>query len=449
AYECDARESFLVATTAADAWHLAGELAGLIDELIIEDIKWEKLDPLVLPEFDSYWRITLDFLNVAIMGWPKILEERGLVDKARRQVALIEKASARLGQGRVEGPIVAIGSTGSNRATARLLAAIAASPKGAIVLPGLDLALDDAAFALIGGDARREAAFTHPQAALARLLRALKISRHDVVELGEITDVQRARERFASQALRPAESTDEWFAYRGSMDQSMLRAALAGVSLIEAGDEREEALSLAIAMREVLETPGETAALVTPDRDLARRVAAELLRWGISVDDSGGEPLSASSAGVLAQLAIACAADGASAAKNLAALLAHPAVRLGLGGAKIARLSALLEIGVFRAAAAAQRGAHILTDPAGVIGLAQAEASGRFAHPAKRRISSAEWQALQDLLQRLGRALQPMLDLSGERDLKSWVTAHKTSLAAMTAGPDAAAPSEDVSALEA
>ncbi len=205
AYECDARESFLVATTAADAWHLAGELAGLIDELIIEDIKWEKLDPLVLPEFDSYWRITLDFLNVAITGWPKILEERGLVDKARRQVALIEKASASLRQGRVEGPIVAIGSTGSNRATARLLAAVAAAPKGAIVLPGLDLALDDAAFALIGGDARREAAFTHPQAALARLLRALKISRQDVVELGEITDVQRARERFASQALRPAE----------------------------------------------------------------------------------------------------------------------------------------------------------------------------------------------------------------------------------------------------
>ena len=448
AYECDARESFLVATTAADAWHLAGELAGLIDELIIEDIKWEKLDPLVLPEFDSYWRITLDFLNVAITGWPKILEERGLVDKARRQVALIEKASASLRQGRVEGPIVAIGSTGSNRATARLLAAVAAAPKGAIVLPGLDLALDDAAFALIGGDARREAAFTHPQAALARLLRALKISRQDVVELGEITDVQRARERFASQALRPAESTDEWFAYRGSMDQSILRAALAGISLIEAGDEREEALSLAIAMRELLESPNKTAALVTPDRELARRVCAELRRWGVNVDDSAGDPLSVAPAGVLARLAIACAAESASAA-SLAALIAHPSMRLGFFRAEMERLAPLLEIGVLRSAAGGARARRLLGDPAGAISIAKSESGQWRAHPARRRICQSDWARLEDLLQRLAAALKPMLDLEGEHGLADWLRAHKATLAAIVAAEDAAPLSEDREALEA
>ncbi|MGH6840988.1 MAG: double-strand break repair protein AddB, partial [Methylocella sp.] len=79
-YECDAQESFLVAATPADAWYLSGELANLIDELIIEDVAWQRLDPLVLPEFDRYWRITLDFLNIAIEQWPKILAERNLVD---------------------------------------------------------------------------------------------------------------------------------------------------------------------------------------------------------------------------------------------------------------------------------------------------------------------------------------------------------------------------------
>jgi len=98
-YETDARESCLVATTAADAWHLSGELAGLIDELIIEDVAWERLDPLVLPEFDPYWRITLDFLNIAIEHWPNILARQGLVDKARRQVALIERQSQILREG--------------------------------------------------------------------------------------------------------------------------------------------------------------------------------------------------------------------------------------------------------------------------------------------------------------------------------------------------------------
>ena len=120
-YEFDTHESFLVAATAADAWHLSGELANLIDELIIEDVAWERLDPLVLPEFDPYWRITLDFLNIAIAQWPRILAERNLVDKARRQVALIEAQSRRLQAGALSGPVIAIGSTGTNRATARLL----------------------------------------------------------------------------------------------------------------------------------------------------------------------------------------------------------------------------------------------------------------------------------------------------------------------------------------
>jgi ATP-dependent helicase/nuclease subunit B len=117
----DTRESFLVAATAADAWHLSGELANLIDELIIEDVAWKALDPLVLPEFDRYWRITLDFLNIAIEQWPESLREQGLVDKARRQVELIEAQGRRVQDSTLSGPVIAIGSTGTNRATARLL----------------------------------------------------------------------------------------------------------------------------------------------------------------------------------------------------------------------------------------------------------------------------------------------------------------------------------------
>ena len=187
-YEYDTRESFLVAATPADAWHLAGELANLIDELIIEDVAWEKLDPLVLPEFDSYWHITLDFLNIAIKEWPKILAERGLVDKARRQAGFIEAQCRRLQSGAVTGPVIAIGSTGSQSTTARLLAAIARAPRGAVVLPGLDQDLDAEAWALIPDGSREdtEASYTHPQAALRRLLRILQVRRDDVVSLGEI-----------------------------------------------------------------------------------------------------------------------------------------------------------------------------------------------------------------------------------------------------------------------
>ncbi|MGQ0444672.1 MAG: double-strand break repair protein AddB, partial [Beijerinckiaceae bacterium] len=437
-YECDAHESFLVAATPADAWHLSGELANLIDELIIEDVAWERLDPLVLPEFDRYWRITLDFLNIAIEQLPKILAERNLTDNVRRQVALIEAQSRRLQDGALCGPVIAIGSTGTNRATARLLAAIARAPKGAVVLPGLDLDLDDRAWAMIAGDPKQniEGSFTHPQAALSRLLGLLQVKREDVVSLGEAIPILVMRGRFVSEALRPAESTGEWIAFRGGMDASELDAALGGVSLIEAADEREEALALAIAMRQVLETSGETAALVTPDRNLARRVRAELLRWGVAAEDSAGEPLSTSPIGVLARLAIACAASKM-AAPDLAALLAHPLLRLGLFRADIGKQAALLEIGLLRSAnAAGCLAERIVGEPPALIAAARAEANSPFAHPAKQRISAEEWASLDELLSRLGAKFAPLLNLRGKLTLDRWAAAHRDTIEAIAGSED-------------
>lgn len=446
-YETDSHESCLVAATAADAWHLSEDLAGLIDELIIEDVAWERLDPLVLPEFDHYWRITLDFLNIAVEHWPKILAQKGLVDKARRQVALIERQSQWLRDGRAGGPVIAIGSTGSNRATARLLAAICRAPQGAVVLPGLDQDLDAEAFALIAGDAKRgvEAAFTHPQAALSRLLPVLGVAREEVQALGDVAPHLAARGRFVSEALRPAETTDAWLDYRAGVDRTALEAALEGVSLIEAADEREEALALAIAMRHALETPSQTAALATPDRELARRVQAELLRFGLEVDDSAGEPLSASPYGILARLVMACAASRMT-GESLVALLAHPHARLGYERGDLVRLAGLFEIGVLRSRLAAGSLADgVLAKPSEIIAAARSEAKERFAYPAKRRITDAEWARLHDLLLRLGACLQPLLALRGEHDLKAWIASHRASLDSIASAEDG----EDREALDA
>jgi len=67
---------------------------------------------------------------------------------------------------------------------------------------------------------------------------------------------------------------------------------------------------------------------VTPDRALARRVAAELKRWGIAIDDSAGRPLAHTSAG-----AFLCLTAEAAAARfapvPLLALLKHPFARAG------------------------------------------------------------------------------------------------------------------------
>ena len=424
----DERESFLVATTPADAWHLSVDLADLIDELIIEGVAWKRLDPLVLPEFDSYWRITLEFLGVAMRQWPQILADRRRVDRARRQEALIDTHIVRVRQGATRGPVIAIGSTGSHRATARLLASIAAAPQGAVVLPGLDQSLDPAAWAMIAGGAAQEeshASFTHPQAALRRLLGVLKITREDVVSLAEPSPSLWRRNRFVSEALRPAESTGEWLAFKKNTDASALADALAGVSLIEAQDEREEALALAIAMREALATAGLTAALITPDRNLARRVRAELHRWAIEAEDSAGERLAKSGIGVLAHLAILCVARNM-ASPDVSALLAHPLARLGLARENVERRAVNLEIAILRSPLTAQGLTQYFSGSLEkLIAAAKKEAESVYAHFAKARISEEDWLDIGDLLVRLKSGFTPLFEQGDAAPLSSWVAAHR------------------------
>jgi ATP-dependent helicase/nuclease subunit B len=106
-------------------------------------------------------------------------------------------------------------------------------------------------------------------------------------------------------------------------------AAFAGLRHVEAPTQQHEALAIALALREAVETPGARAALIAADRVLARRVAAELRRWGLAVDDSGGTPLSRTPAGTFLRATAVWAADPGAPVAMLAALK-HPFARLGL-----------------------------------------------------------------------------------------------------------------------
>jgi ATP-dependent helicase/nuclease subunit B len=437
----DHNEMLVVATTPADAWSLAGDLAGLINELIIEDVAWKSVTDAGAGEFDQFWRITTDFLDVAIKLWPQILRERGFVDRAARQVAFAEREIARLRDGGAKSPVIALGSTGTNKATARLLAAIARHPQGAVVLPGLDRDLDEEAWAEIA-DARpdrAESGFGHPQAALKRLLPVLGMARRDVIELGAPEPALAARSRLVAEALRPADTTDRWRGFQSAFSSSF-KPALDGVTLVEAAHEGEEALALAIRIREALETPQASCALITPDRDLARRVGAELRRWQIEVDDSGGEPLGRTAYGSFARLVLAAARDDDRAA--LVALINHPLACFGLRRAEIMQCAAALETGVLRA------GLPQMPHVPALLAAAKRAAGDRHAHPAAKRISPAQWSAIQGLMQRIAQNLAPLRKQDARADLPWWITTHRAALDAIGA-KDHVAPSHDEEALQA
>jgi ATP-dependent helicase/nuclease subunit B len=428
----------LVAQTPAAASVLADDLARLMDDMTTRNVPWERLDELVPDEFARFWQLTLRFLQIARDSWPEVLREQGKIEATARRDALIKAETARLAR-KADAPVIVAGSTGSIPATADLIAAIAQLAHGAVVLPGLDTDLDEDSWRLIAGDASRgiAAAPGHPQFALQALLARTGISRDAVVGLAPAN----RRERLISEALRPADATEKWRANAADAGFTAYRAAaLQTVSMIEATNAEEEALAIAVALREAVEE-NKTAALVTPDRALARRVAAALRRWDIVAEDSGGEALADTSAGVFARLAATVALHGA-APIDLLALLKHPLLRLDFerrDGAIDALERAIL------------RGPR---PHPGTVGLARALANfclqlGRFRrgepselHASDHRLGLSE-DALTNaatLVERLAKALEPLETMDQARHpLAEFARRHRDTLAALSQQDGAAA----------
>ncbi|CAM3210940.1 MULTISPECIES: double-strand break repair protein AddB [Methylobacterium] len=438
----DAEVPFLVPSSPADAVGLAGDLERLMDALTVEGLPWSEIGAAVEAEYSRYFGLTLDFVKIAAENWPKLLAERGLSDPVARARGLVLAEGRRLARTAPTDPVIVAGSLGSVPATARLIAAVAKLPRGAVVLPGLDLDLDEAGWSGIdtGEGFSRVIAHGHPQAVLHRLLGPdnLALPRTDVVALGEPDLGQAARAALLSQALRPADTTDAWADLDPDKRDAIAEDGLAGLALTEAADEREEALVAALALRETLQVPGATAALVTPDRGLAGRVAVELLRWGIVAEDSAGLALAGSPAGRLARLTAELAADLArnqadAIPARLIALLSHPMVRLGLPRCDVVRGAAALEIGLLRGPVPAP----------GFSGLRNALAAERVGplerRPrAKRRLKDIDWDLAADLLARLEQVFAefPGPDGAADCDLVATAALHRAACDGLIAGPE-------------
>ncbi len=321
----------LVVGGPASTLALAGDLARLMDDMVTRGVGWEALDGLVPDRLDKYWQHSLEFLQIARRTWPGHLAEIEKIEPAARRDRLIEAEARRL-TAHHEGPVIAAGSTGSMPATAKFLHAVATLPQGAVVLPGLDTDLDDDAWQLIGGIRDAQGRLTtasapnHPQFAMHALLDRLGIKRGDVEVLGEPAPL--GRDVLVSEAMRPSNATAEWHRRLGQPDiVAKISAGLTNLAVVEAANPEMEALAIAVAMREARHLD-KSAALVTPDRALARRVMAALGRWNLEFADSGGDGLMDTSAGIFARLTAEAAARQLE-PPTLLALLKHPLCRLG------------------------------------------------------------------------------------------------------------------------
>lgn len=331
----------------AGALGAAYALAGLLDQagLLAQAPDWSLLDGLAAErDLAAHWSISADFLKIIAEAWPARLAELGCIDPGARRRLALEALSRRWAARPPEGLVLIAGSTGSIPATRALMDTVANLPAGHVVFPGLDTNLAGDVWDAAASDPQ------HPQHAMAVTLRALEAEPGSVGRWSrDGADAGSGRMRLINEALRPASHADDWrgraaacFAGPDGRTEPAAAAAAAGLSLADCRTSEEEAEVIALALREALETPGRTCALVTPDQGLARRVAAKMARWGVTLDVSAGRPLAETPPGTLMRLALGLARDPGDPVL-IAAVLKHPLTLLGRDRPALRRDAAVLE----------------------------------------------------------------------------------------------------------
>lgn len=269
---------------------LAEALGHLLDQVQTEEIDFNDLEGIVPEEYAEHWQQTIEFLEILTDRWPDTLSSLGFMDSAIRRNNLLSTLRQKWLENPPDHPIIAAGSTGSIRSTARLLEVIARLPQGMVILPGLDRNMDDESW--------QEIEDTHPQATMKHLLEVIAADRIEVENWdGSDAYAEHKKTLLFREIMRPAKTTHLWRELKPDFQKN-----IENIRQVVTPGMREEAGIIALMMREQLNQAGSTAALVTQDRTLARQVAGELKRWNIHIDDSAGFALFNTAPGVYLRL---------------------------------------------------------------------------------------------------------------------------------------------------
>jgi ATP-dependent helicase/nuclease subunit B len=321
---------------------LAFETGRTMDRLAVEgvelgDLLHERVSGIV-GELAHHWQQSTRTFARVQARWASELASRGEVDPPERRNRLFEQAARRWRGSPPADPVVAAGITSASPSLAALLRVVAELPNGAVILPDLDLALDQTVWNDLGRAGRpvdegeapfgERDALAHPQYHLKLLLNRMGIAREEVEpwHRAGLASAPPERSKAISNLFLPPEGSAGWVSLKPQ------ERRLSGVRLMESAHPGEEAQAIALLIRQALEVSEKRVALVTPDRGLAGRVIAHLKRWDVVADDTAGRPLSQTAAGRVLLLLAEVAAEQASPVPLLA-LLTHPLVGIGEGRA--------------------------------------------------------------------------------------------------------------------
>ena len=308
------------------AMRLAEELGRLMDHIHVQGLDMSDLPGLVDgAELSEHWQLTLEFLTILSQNWPEILASYNRIDTADARNRITRLLAKWYRDSQSTDITIAAGSSGSIPATADLLAAIAGLPNGHVILPGLSTHMDEKSWEVLTP--------SHPQYALKNLLNMMGVERKEVGIWASQESADPARLWLAEEMMRPADTLEKWADLELPRTTSLndVRESLADMSLTVCESPEQEAQTIALALREIVEQDGKTATLVTSDRNLARRVCAVCARWGIDLDDSAGAPLPQTRVGSFLLLTAQACHEGLAPLAMLA-MLKHPLANCAMDG---------------------------------------------------------------------------------------------------------------------
>ena len=378
---------------------LADSLGALLDSFQGEGLAMEALSEIEVGGQSDHWERSKQFLEILANYWTNHKPEAAPDPEERQR--LVALGYARLWEmAPPKHPVIVAGSTGSRGATALFMQAVAGLPQGAVVLPGFDYDMPVETW--------KSAAADHPQFGFGNL--AASVGFPAVPPVWQAAKpAQPTRNRLVSLALRPAPVTDQWLLEGPSLTAD-LPEACSGLTLIEAPNPRAEAEAIAIRLRGAAEA-GQKAALVTPDRVLARRVASVLQRWDIEPDDSAGRPLPLTPPGIFLRRLIGLAGMPLT-PEGLLAILKHPLCGGLDARSEHLQMARALELAVLRGGAPFIDW-HTLETWASAVGEVQ-----------------AHWIA------DIRASLTPLLDAAPQMDLADWLVLHRSAAENLSRGLD-------------
>jgi ATP-dependent helicase/nuclease subunit B len=236
------------ATTPVEALRLARQLASALDQL---DVEQKSLDDVrehdLTGEMQSHWQSAYgDFLHIAEL-YAAELATRGQMNPSARRNALLGRFAAALPS---DVPVIAAGITTAAPAVAALLRAVSRLPNGMLIWPHVDLDMAQEDWDALGPVKRDEDALpqseeSHPQFHLKLLFDRMGFRREEI-------------ERFPGTKANAALTTIDQIFCRAdaTLHWTELAAAdkrLPHARLLSAADSAEEALAIAVLVRQTLE----------------------------------------------------------------------------------------------------------------------------------------------------------------------------------------------------